>query len=62
MRWVYLVLLVVIVTVIIVFITQNRDNQTVSFFGHSLTASSCRGFSSRCTFWACGAEGPSSAL
>jgi lipopolysaccharide assembly protein A len=38
MRWVYLVLLVVIVTVIVVFVAQNRDNQTLMFFNQSITA------------------------
>jgi uncharacterized integral membrane protein len=38
MRWVYLVLLVVIVTITIVFIAQNRENQTVEFFNQRFTA------------------------
>jgi uncharacterized integral membrane protein len=38
MRWVYLVLLLVIVTVIVVFIAQNRENETVAFFNQRLTA------------------------
>ena len=38
MRWVYLVLLLVIVTIIVVFIAQNRENQTVSFFNQRITA------------------------
>jgi uncharacterized integral membrane protein len=38
MRWVYLVLLVVIVTIIVVFIAQNRENETVSFFNQRFTA------------------------
>jgi uncharacterized integral membrane protein len=38
MRWVYLVLLLVIVTIIVVFIAQNRENQTVAFFNQSITA------------------------
>ena len=38
MRWVYLVLLVVIVTMIVVFIAQNHENQTVLFFNQKLTA------------------------
>ena len=38
MRWVYLVLLLVIVTVIVVFIAENRENQTVLFFNQKLTA------------------------
>jgi uncharacterized integral membrane protein len=38
MRWVYLVLLVVIVTMIVVFIAQNHENQTVTFFHQRITA------------------------
>jgi uncharacterized integral membrane protein len=38
MRWVYLVLLVVIVTLIVVFVAQNRDNETLNFFNQSITA------------------------
>jgi uncharacterized integral membrane protein len=38
MRWVYLVLLLVIVTVIVVFIAQNRENETVAFFNQRITA------------------------
>jgi len=38
MRWVYLVLLVVIVTMIVVFVAQNRDNETLMFFNQSITA------------------------
>ena len=38
MRWVYLVLLVVIVTIIVVFVAQNRDNETLMFFNQSITA------------------------
>ena len=38
MRWVYLVLLVIIVTMIVVFFAQNRENQTLQFFNHSITA------------------------
>ena len=38
MRWVYLVLFLVIVTVIVVFIAENRENQTVMFFNQSITA------------------------
>ena len=38
MRWVYLVLLVVIVTMIVVFFAQNRENQTLQFFNQSITA------------------------
>jgi len=38
MRWVYLVLLVVIVTMIVVFVAQNREIQTLMFFNQSITA------------------------
>jgi len=38
MRWVYLVLLLVIVTIIVVFIAQKRENQTVTFFNQRFTA------------------------
>jgi uncharacterized integral membrane protein len=38
MRWVYLVLLLVIVTVIVVFIAQNYENETVTFFNQRITA------------------------
>jgi putative membrane protein len=38
MRWVYLVLLLFIVTIIVVFIAQNHENQTVAFFNQSITA------------------------
>jgi uncharacterized integral membrane protein len=38
MRWVYLVLLVVIVAVIVIFVAQNGENQTVAFFNQKLTA------------------------
>jgi uncharacterized integral membrane protein len=38
MRWVYLVLLLIIVTVIVVFVAENRENQTVKLFHQSLTA------------------------
>jgi uncharacterized integral membrane protein len=38
MRWVYLVLLLVIVTVIVVFVAQNRESQTVTFFNQRITA------------------------
>ena len=38
MRWVYLVLLLVIVTIVVVFIAQNRENQTVLFFNQRFTA------------------------
>ena len=38
MRWFYLVLLLVIVAMIVVFIAQNRENETVTFFNQSFTA------------------------
>ncbi len=38
MRWFYLVLLVVIVTITVVFIAQNREEQTVAFFNQKFTA------------------------
>ena len=38
MRWVYLVLLLVIVTMIVVFVAENRENQTVKFFNQEITA------------------------
>jgi uncharacterized integral membrane protein len=38
MRWVYLVLLLVIVTIIVVFVAQNRENETVMFFNQRITA------------------------
>ena len=38
MRWVYLVLLLVIVAVIVVFVAENRENQTVLFFNQKITA------------------------
>ena len=38
MRWVYLVLLLIIVTIIVVFIAQNREDATVEFFNQRFTA------------------------
>ena len=38
MRWVYLVLLLVIVTMIVVFVAENNENQTVTFFNQTITA------------------------
>ena len=38
MRWVYLVLLLVIVAMIVVFIAENHENQTVLFFNQRITA------------------------
>jgi uncharacterized integral membrane protein len=38
MRWVYLILLLVIVTMIVVFIVQNHELETVTFFNQRFTA------------------------
>jgi uncharacterized integral membrane protein len=38
MRWVYLILLLVIVTIVVVFIAQNREHETVLFFNQRITA------------------------
>jgi uncharacterized integral membrane protein len=38
MRWVYLVLLVIVVAIVVVFVAQNRENATVSFFNQRITA------------------------
>ena len=38
MRWVYLILLLVIVTIIVVFVAQNREDETVTFFNQRITA------------------------
>ena len=38
MRWVYLALLLVIVTVFVVFLAQNNENETVTFFNQRITA------------------------
>jgi lipopolysaccharide assembly protein A len=38
MRWIYLVLLLVIVAIIVVFAVENHENTTVKFFRQSLTA------------------------
>jgi uncharacterized integral membrane protein len=38
MRWVYLVLLLAIVTIIVVFAVENSENTTVKLFHRSLTA------------------------
>jgi uncharacterized integral membrane protein len=38
MRWVYLVLLLVIVAMVVVFIAENRENETVTFFNQRITA------------------------
>jgi uncharacterized integral membrane protein len=37
-RWVYLALLLVIVAIIVVFIAQNYENATVTFFNQRITA------------------------
>jgi uncharacterized integral membrane protein len=38
MRWVYLILLLAAVTVIVVFVAQNHQEQQVAFFNRSITA------------------------
>jgi putative membrane protein len=38
MRWVYLVLFLVIVTIVVVFVVENNENTTVKLFHQSLTA------------------------
>jgi uncharacterized integral membrane protein len=38
MRWVYLVVFLVIVTIFVVFIVENNDRTTVKLFRQSLTA------------------------
>jgi uncharacterized integral membrane protein len=38
MRWVYLILLLAIVTVIVVFVFENREDETVMLFNQKLTA------------------------
>jgi uncharacterized integral membrane protein len=38
MRWVYLILLLAIVTVIVVFVFENRENETITFFNQRITA------------------------
>jgi len=38
MRWFYLVLLLLSVTVIVVFVVQNHENETVTFFNRRITA------------------------
>ena len=37
MRWVYLILLLAIVTVIVVFVAQNYEDATVTFFNQRIT-------------------------
>jgi uncharacterized integral membrane protein len=41
MRWVYLALLLIIVAIIVVFIAQNRENETVTLFNQRITAPLC---------------------
>ena len=41
MRWVYLVLLLVIVTIIVVFVVQNVEKQTGTVFNQRFTAPLC---------------------
>jgi uncharacterized integral membrane protein len=41
MRWIYLILLLVIVAVVGVFVAQNREDQTVLFFNQKLTLPLC---------------------
>jgi uncharacterized integral membrane protein len=41
MRWVYLVLLLIVVTITVVFVAQNREDQTVAFFNQKITAPLC---------------------
>jgi hypothetical protein len=60
MRWVYLVLLGVIVAVIVVFIAENRENETVTFFNQKITAPLSLYFVA-VSFLGMGAAGPSSA-
>jgi uncharacterized integral membrane protein len=38
MRWVYLILLLAIVAVIVVFVFENREDETVTFFNRKITA------------------------
>ena len=38
MRWVYLILLLVVVTIVVAFLVENNENATVNLFGKSLTA------------------------
>jgi uncharacterized integral membrane protein len=38
MRWVYVVLLLVVVTMIVVFVAQNYEDATVTFFSQRITA------------------------
>jgi uncharacterized integral membrane protein len=38
MRWIYLVLLLVIVAIIVIFIAENRENETVTLFNQKITA------------------------
>jgi uncharacterized integral membrane protein len=38
MRWVYLTLLLIIIAIIVVFVVQNREDQTVEFLNQRITA------------------------
>ena len=38
MRWIYLVLLLAVVTIIVAFLVENNENATVNLFNKSLTA------------------------
>jgi uncharacterized integral membrane protein len=38
MRWVYLILLLAIVAVIVAFVLENREDETVMFFNQKITA------------------------
>ena len=38
MRWIYLILLLAIVAVLVVFVVENKENQTVMFFNQAITA------------------------
>jgi hypothetical protein len=38
MRWVYLILLVATVAVIVAFVFENRENETITFFNQKITA------------------------
>ena len=41
MRWFYLILLLVIVTLIVAFIVENRENETVMLFKQKIEAPLC---------------------
>jgi uncharacterized integral membrane protein len=38
MRWVYLILLLAILTVIVAFVFENRENENIVFFNQRITA------------------------